>query len=95
MSSDDEYDNHSTIKTYHYENYTCNKCSFSTDSWDHYNLCEYDHAAVAAAKKWCRFMELQDQAIDEYLSLRDDSYDPGNISIFIKKYFIANEFSWP
>lgn len=94
MSSDDEYDDHSNVK-YHYENYTCNKCSFSTDSWDHYNLCEYDHATVAAAKKWCRYMELVDQAIDEYIRLHDDSHDPGNISIFIKKYFIAHKFSWP
>lgn len=78
--SDSEEEFYHTINDYE----VCNKCGFYTDSYDHYYQCEVDHAAIAAAKKWVRYMELQDEAIDEYIRRHDDSYLVP--SSFIEKY---------
>lgn len=68
------------------ENEYCNACRNFMGTADHFEKCEKDHEGIAEAKRWIKWMEMEDRAISLYHELEDEGQILPPISEFIRSY---------
>ena len=49
----------------------CKRCGNETNTVSHFETCERDNEMLKKARKWIEYMDVQDQAIDTYITLCD------------------------